>query len=233
MGVFVHRHPYQPFLLCVLMCHVRYQLHPQMGFLTLSIFQPSQSMAMMCLKRHSDVRSRHLSIAMQTQNPIYCLTNLIESWDKHPLHQHPWPGAPLLRITPRRKNTCPKSYLRALHPWMPHSSLPALKHTIPHSKRISYVSRTRTDSLKQKAFLLQRRLGFTGRLNTILHWNTVFPFQSNVEARSLLDLYNAWVSQDFTKRMASIKLISLGIVSNMENKEDQTIRHQKNVLNGN
>lgn len=39
------------------------------------------------------------------------------------------------------------------------------------------------------------------------------------------------VSQDFAKRMASIKLISLGIVSYMENERAQAIKHQKEVLN--
>lgn len=148
MGVFVHRHPHQTLLLWCTMYVTNYILKWAFSHF------PSSSQARAwpwCVSRdtYSDVRSRHLSIAMQTQNPIYCLTNLIESWDKHPLHQHPWPGAPLLRITLRRKNSCPKSFLRVLHPWMPHSSLPALKHTMPHSKRMSYVSRTRTDSLKE------------------------------------------------------------------------------------
>jgi hypothetical protein len=41
------------------------------------------------------------------------------------------------------------------------------------------------------------------------------------------------VSQDSAKRMASIKLISLGIVSNMDNEKAQTIKHQKNALSDN
>lgn len=49
----------------------------------------------------------------------------------------------------------------------------------------------------------------------------------------LVRFIESLVSQDFPKRMASIKLISLGIVANTENKEAQTIKHQKNVLNGN
>lgn len=142
---------------------------------------------------HTSVSSRHFSIA--TQNEINPKCHLLP-------HAFDWI---LSQVSFTRIFLAPSStdedHTRGERILVPNASKrsvsldstlhPGSPEHITLYKDVSHEWHTNR-SKKTKGLPSPWRLDLAGLPNAILHRNTVFPFQSNAEARSLFDLYNAW-----------------------------------------